>query len=47
MVEDFRKMREKALEHTKEQVRDSFSKDLMVIYAINNIEEIEKAVNGE
>ncbi len=43
---NFSEMRKNALAHTKEQVKESFSKDLMIINAINNIEEIEKSINS-
>jgi nucleolar protein 56 len=43
---NFEELRKKALELTKEKVRGSYSKDLMVINAINNIEEVEKTINA-
>jgi nucleolar protein 56 len=46
LADNFSEMRKKALLHTKVQIKDSFSKDLMVINAINNIEEIEKSINS-
>jgi len=44
-AEDFQKLREKAISLAKVKVKESVSKDLMIINAINNIEEIEKTVN--
>jgi len=44
-AEDFQKLREKAIRLAKVKVKESVSKDLMIINAINNIEEIEKTVN--
>lgn len=45
MDANFEEMRKKALEATKEKIKDSYSKDLMIINAINNIEELEKSIN--
>ncbi|MGV8168898.1 MAG: hypothetical protein ACP5N3_02475 [Candidatus Nanoarchaeia archaeon] len=46
MAADFEEIRRKALELTKEKVKDSYSKDLMIINAINNIEELERNINS-
>jgi nucleolar protein 56 len=45
MDDQFEELRKKALELTKEKIKDSYSKDLMIINAINNIEELEKSIN--
>ena len=44
-MDDYEKLRIKALELTKQKVKDSASKDLMIINAINNIEEFDKSIN--
>jgi nucleolar protein 56 len=46
MVVNFEELRNKALELTKGKIKDSYSKDMMIINAINNIEEIEKSINS-
>jgi nucleolar protein 56 len=45
MAMNFDELRKKTLEQTKEKIKDSYSKDLMIINAINNIEELEKSIN--
>ena len=45
MNPDFKKLREKALIDVKEKVKKSVNKDLMIINAINNIEELDKSFN--
>ena len=42
---DFKELRKRYLDLTKEKVKESVSKDLMIINAINNIEELEKSIN--
>lgn len=42
---NFEEVRKNALEQTKEKIKGSYSKDLMIINAINNIEELEKSIN--
>jgi nucleolar protein 56 len=46
MVVDFEELRKRSLEVTKDKIRDSYSKDLMIMNAVNNIEEIEKSINS-
>ncbi|MGV8162707.1 MAG: hypothetical protein ACP5N2_05255 [Candidatus Nanoarchaeia archaeon] len=46
MAGDFEEVRRTALESTKGKIKDSFSKDLMIINAINNIEELERTINS-
>jgi nucleolar protein 56 len=46
MNDNFEELRKKALELTKGKIKDSYSKDLMIINAINNIEELEKSINS-
>lgn len=45
MDANFEELRKKALENTKQKIKESYSKDLMIINAINNIEELEKSIN--
>lgn len=42
---EFEDLRKKNLANAKKKVKESFSKDLMVINAINNIEELDKTIN--
>ena len=46
MASDFKDFREKALVDVKRKVKESVDKDLMIINAINNIEELEKTFNS-
>ena len=46
MAGDFKDFREKALVDVKRKVKESVDKDLMIINAINNIEELEKTFNS-
>jgi len=41
----FDDLRKKAIELTKKKIKESVSKDLMIINAINNVEELEKSIN--
>lgn len=45
MTNNFEELRRKALIDVKEKIKDSVNKDLMIINAINNIEELEKSFN--
>ncbi len=42
----FEELRKKSLEVAKDKIKGSYSKDIMIINAINNIEEIEKSINS-
>ncbi|MFA6073750.1 MAG: hypothetical protein WC758_06545 [Candidatus Woesearchaeota archaeon] len=46
MVIDFEELRRKALGITKDKIKNSYSKDLMIINAINNVEELERSINS-
>ncbi|MCF7872210.1 hypothetical protein K9L97_04200 [Candidatus Woesearchaeota archaeon] len=45
MMDDFKALREKNIEFVKRQIKNSVSKDLMIVHAINNIEELERIIN--
>lgn len=45
MTHNFKELREKALIDVKEKIKKSVNKDLMILNAINNIEELEKSFN--
>lgn len=45
MNPNFKEIREKALIDVKEKIKKSVNKDLMIINAINNIEELDKSFN--
>jgi nucleolar protein 56 len=45
MDKHFEELRKKALIDVKEKIKESVNKDLMIINAINNIEELEKSFN--
>ncbi len=44
-IANFKDLRQKNLELAKSKVKSSVSKDLMIINAINNIEELDKSIN--
>jgi nucleolar protein 56 len=46
MAINFEELRKKALVLAKDKIKDSYSKDLMIINCINNIEELEKSINS-
>ncbi|MFP4567824.1 MAG: hypothetical protein ACLFN8_02675 [Candidatus Woesearchaeota archaeon] len=45
MTSNFKELREKALSDVKIKIKDSVNKDLMIINAINNMEELDKSFN--
>jgi nucleolar protein 56 len=42
---NFNQIRKKSIENAKQKVKESVSKDQMIINAINNIEELDKSIN--
>ena len=42
---DFKELRKKSIGDAKQKVKASVSKDMMIINAINNVEELEKSIN--
>ena len=45
MTHNFEELRKKAIKDTKQKIKESVNKDLMIINAISNIEELDKTFN--